>query len=118
MQTDDFNKSSKICIYILFIISHVSHILLDILLKPPSSLTLLVKEVRYNKKPVHEISLNFPEMFIIGIYVKIRFKSRESLHYFLSSRGQKIKKIQKLNKRHCFCLHFWFHFLWHFSHKD
>ena len=34
MHTDDFNKSSKIvdiCIYILFIISYVSHILLNIL---------------------------------------------------------------------------------------
>ena len=34
MHTDDFNKSSKIvdiCIYILFIISYVLHILLNIL---------------------------------------------------------------------------------------
>ena len=44
MHTDDFNKSSEIvdiCIYILFIISYVSHILLDILWKLRSSLTLL-----------------------------------------------------------------------------
>ena len=43
MQTDDLNKSSKIVdifIYILFIVSYVSHILLDILWKLQSSLTL------------------------------------------------------------------------------
>ena len=42
MHIDDFNKSSKIVdifIYILFIISYVSHILLDILRKLRSSLT-------------------------------------------------------------------------------
>ena len=40
---DDFNKSSKIvdiCIYILFMVSYVSHILLDILRMLWSSLTL------------------------------------------------------------------------------
>ena len=45
MHTDDFNKSSKIVdifIYILFIISYVSHILLDILWKLLSSPTLSV----------------------------------------------------------------------------
>ena len=45
MHTDDFNKSSKmfdICINILFIISYVSHILLDILWKLRSTLTLSV----------------------------------------------------------------------------
>ena len=43
MHTDDFNKSSKIvdiCIYILFIISYVLRILLDILWKLQSSRTL------------------------------------------------------------------------------
>ena len=49
-------------------------------------------------------------MFIIGKYVKFRFKNRGSPYYFLSSRGQKIKKIQKLNKGDCFCLHSGFHF--------
>ena len=46
MHTDDFNKSSKIvdiCIYILFIISYVLHILLDILRRLRSSLTLSAK---------------------------------------------------------------------------
>ena len=34
---------------------------------------------RYDtKKPVDEISLNFPELFIIGKYVKITFKNRGS----------------------------------------
>ena len=34
-------------------------------------------------------------MFIIGKYVKIRFKNRGSPYYFLSSRGQKINNITK-----------------------
>ena len=44
---------------------------------------------------VDEISLNF----IIGKYVKIRFNNRESPCYFLSSRDQQIKNI---NKTHIF----------------
>ena len=32
-----------------------------------------------------EISLNFPELFVIGKYVKIKFKSKGSPYYFLSS---------------------------------
>ena len=35
-------------------------------------------------KPVDEISLNFPELFIIEKNVIIRFKNRESPCYFLS----------------------------------
>ena len=35
-------------------------------------------------------------MFIIGKYVKIRFKNRRSACYFLSCRGQKIKNITKI----------------------
>ena len=42
------------------------------------------------KKLVDEISLNFPELFIKGKYVKIKFKNRDSPCYFLS---QKIKNI-------------------------
>ena len=57
------------------------------------------------------MSLNFPELLIIGKYVKIRFKNRRSPCYFLSSRGQKKKKQQqKLKKKDCLCLHSWFHF--------
>ena len=37
--------------------------------------------------------------------------------YFLSSRGQRIKILQKLNKTDCFSFYGWFHFLWHFSQK-
>ena len=54
MHVDDFNKSSKIveiCIYILFIISYVSHIMLDILWKLRLLLTLSAKGnylLRYN----------------------------------------------------------------------
>ena len=43
MHTNDFNKSSKIvdiCIYVLFIISYVLRIVLDVLLKLQSSRTL------------------------------------------------------------------------------
>ena len=43
------------------------------------------------QKPVDEIPLNFPELFIVGEHVKIRFKNRVSPCYFLGSRGKKIK---------------------------
>ena len=43
-----------------------------------------------------EISSNFPELFIIGKYVKISFKNRRSQCYFLKCKGQKIKNIRKL----------------------
>ena len=38
-------------------------------------------------------------MFIKGKYVKTRFKSRGSSCYFLSSRGQKIKNITKIEQK-------------------
>ena len=38
-------------------------------------------------------------MFITGQYVKIRFKNRGSPCYFLSSRGQKIKTITKIEQK-------------------
>ena len=53
----------------------------------------------YTIKLVDEISLNFLELFIIGKYVKIRFKNRGSPCYFLSSRGQKIKNITKIEQK-------------------
>ena len=43
------------------------------------------------QKPVDEIPLNFSELFIVGEYVKIRFKNRVSPCYFLGSRGKKVK---------------------------
>ena len=79
----------------------------------------LFKEVLYKKKLVDETSLNFPELFIIGKYVKIRFKNRGSPCYFLSSRGQKIKNITKIeHARDCFCLHSWFHSLHYRAKTD
>ena len=50
-------------------------------------------------KLVDEISLNFPEKFIIGKHAKIMFKDRESPYYFVSSRGQKIKNITKIEQK-------------------
>ena len=49
-----------------------------------------------------EISLNFPEMLIIGKYVKIMFKNRDSPYYFLGSRGQKIKNITQFEQKRLF----------------
>ena len=68
------------------------------------------------KNLANEISLNFPELFIIGKYAKIRFKNRGQPRYFLEVKRSKI--LQKLNKRGCFCLHSWFHFLWRFLRKN
>ena len=48
------------------------------------------------------MSLNFPELFIIGKYVKIRLKNRRSPWYFLGSRGQKIKNITKIKQNWLF----------------
>ena len=41
------------------------------------------------EKLADDISLNVLELLIIEKYVKIRFKSKGSPCYFLSSRGQK-----------------------------
>ena len=57
------------------------------------------------RKLVVEISLNFPELFAIGKYVKIRLKNWGSVLEVKSS-----KILQKLNERDCFCLHSWFYF--------
>ena len=45
-------------------------------------------------------------MFIKGKYVKIRFKNRGSPCYFLSSRGQKIKNITKIEQKRLFLFAF------------
>ena len=47
-------------------------------------------------------SFNFPELFIIGKYVKIKFKNRGSPCFFLSSRGQKIKYIANIKQKRLF----------------
>ena len=54
-------------------------------------------------------------LFIIGKYVKNRFKNRGSPCYFLEVKRSKI--LRKLNKGYCFCLQSWLHFLWRFSRK-
>ena len=51
--------------------------------------------------------VKFPELFIIGKYVKISFKNRGSPCNFLSSRGQKIKNITKVEQERLF---HWFNF--------
>ena len=54
------------------------------------------------EKLVDEISLSFLELFIIGKYVKIRFKNWGSQSYFLSCRDQKIKKFTKIEHTRLF----------------
>ena len=49
-----------------------------------------------------EISLNFTELFVIGKYVKIRFKN---------IRNKNIKNILKIEQTTVFLFTFWFHFL-------
>ena len=58
------------------------------------------------EKLVDKISLNFPKLFIIGKYVKIRFENGVSPCYFLSSRGQKIKNITKIEQKRLFLFTF------------
>ena len=58
------------------------------------------------QKVVDEIFLSFPESFITGKYVKIRFKSWGSLCYFLNSRRQNIKNITKIERTRLFLFTF------------
>ena len=62
------------------------------------------------------MKLNFPEWFIIGKYVKIRFKNWGSPCYFLSSRGQKIKNITKIEHTGLFLFTFLDSFFYGVSH--
>ena len=62
------------------------------------------------EKLVDEISLNFPELFVTGKYVKIRFKNMMPPCYFLVSRGQNIRNILKIEQTTVFLFTFWFHF--------
>ena len=48
-------------------------------------------------------------MFIIRKYVKIRFENRGSPCYFLSSRGQNITNITKVEQIRLLLFAFWFH---------
>ena len=52
-------------------------------------------------KVVDEISLTFPELFIIKKYVIIRFNTGDQPCNFLEVKRSTI--LQKLNKRDCFC---------------
>ena len=71
-------------------------------LKPSEKSTLKVLR-RYDAIKIwDEISLNFPEMLIIGKYVRIMFKNRGPPYYFLSSRGQKINNITKFEQKGLF----------------
>ena len=56
--------------------------------------------------------LNFPEMFIIGKYVKIKFENSGSSYCFLSSRNQKIKNITKIEQKILSLFTFLVSFLW------
>ena len=69
------------------------------------------------QKLVNEISLNFPELVIIAKYVKTRFKTGGHHAIFSVSEINRSKILEKLNKRDCFGLHSWLHFLWRFSRK-
>ena len=51
--------------------------------------------VMIHKKLVDEISLTFPELFIIEKYLKTRFKNRRPLCYILEVKRSKI--VQQLN---------------------
>ena len=50
------------------------------------------------QKLVDEILVDFPELFFIGKYLKIRFKNRGLPCHFLSSIGLKIKNITKIEQ--------------------
>ena len=67
------------------------------------------------QKLVDEISLNFPELFIIRKYVKVRFKNKGSPCYFLNSRGQKIRNITKIEPKRLFLFTFLLSFLMEFQ---
>ena len=63
------------------------------------------------KKLADEISLNFPELFVRGKYLKIRFRNRGHHAIFSVLEVKRSIILQKLNKRDYFCLHSWFQFL-------
>ena len=71
---------------------------------------MYMNENQGGMKLVDEIYLNFPELFVIGKDVKIRFKSRLHCVIFSVLEIIKSKILQKLNKRVCFYLHSWLHF--------
>ena len=54
----------------------------------------------------------------LGKYVKSGLKTgrHHAIFWFLEVKRSKI--LHKLNKRDCFCLHSWLHFLWRFLRKN
>ena len=62
------------------------------------------------QKLVNEISLNFPELLIIGKSVKIRFKTWGYRAISSALEVKRSKILQKLNKGDCYRLHSFFHF--------
>ena len=86
--------------------SKIFSILQNVFWKFIFSLQIYLKEVWYNKNLLIKFLLNFLELFIIGKYVKTKFKNKESPCYFLSFRGQKIKNITKTEQRWLFLFTF------------
>ena len=69
-----------------------------------STFTLITQGGEAQSKLADEISLDFSELFIIGKYVKIRFKGLSG--YFLISRAQEIKAITKIEQKRLFLFAF------------
>ena len=64
------------------------------------------------------MSLNFAYLFIIGKYVKIRFRNIESPYYFFISRVQKIKNVTTIRHKRLFLLTFLVsYFMWFLTLK-
>ena len=61
-------------------------------------------------KLANEISLNFPELFILGKYEKSGFKTGGHHAIFQVLEVKRSKTLQKLSIQDCFCLHSWFDF--------
>ena len=73
-----------------------------------------LKDVWYNKTcrwNFFKFSFFFFKLFILGKYIKIRFKDRVSPCYFLSSRGQKIINIIKIEQTRLFLFTFLLFFM-------
>ena len=79
-----------------------------------TELRLVLKLREHDSKLVHEISLNFPRLFIKRKYIKIGFKNRGPPCYFLSSKGQKIKDITKIEQKRLFLFTLVVSFFWAF----
>ena len=70
------------------------------------------------EKVVNEISLNFPELFIVEKYAKIGFKNQGWSCYFLNSSGQKIRNITKMEHTRLFFFTFFVSFFYDVDDDD